>query len=76
MSAVLTDFKYVILTRTTLESGQISTVSKIQLEIVILPHGLNSSLEVYSLVKDIFYFKKIRKHYELYSSEMLCHLPP
>lgn len=58
MSAVLTDFKYVILTWTTLDSGQISTVSKIQLELVILPHGLNSGLEVYSLVKDIFYLKK------------------
>lgn len=57
MSAVLTDFKYVIMTWTILASGQISTVSNIQLEIVILPHGLNSSLEVYSLVKDIFYKK-------------------
>lgn len=57
MSAVLTDFKYVIMTWTILASSQISTVSNIQLEIVILPHGLNSSLEVYSLVKDIFYKK-------------------
>lgn len=42
---------------------------------VTTQHGINSSMEVCNLVKEIFYIK-LKNPHGLYSSELLCHPSP
>lgn len=73
MSAALTDFQFC--------DNNISYPSvrpaqhhlKDLVERVIIQRGINSSMEVYDLVKDLFY-NTLENACGLYSSEMPCHL--